>query len=142
MFQRYGQISPSQLVELENEVKNMTWDPSQPIDIVYEAVETLASASYRAGVQHSTAQKNNMAYLIINRTGAFTTGIRNWLKVHLNLRTWENFKEHFRREQGLLEIVTAGTIQDSRVQQANLVQQVVEGIQNMFFQPEPELALA
>ena len=142
LFQRYGQISASQLTVLEEQVKNMAWDPSQPIDNIFTAIDRLSDAAYRAGSEYSAAQKNNMAQVILTRTGAFRTGLRNWLHLPIPMRTWEAFKTHFRTEQGLLEAVHEETLQDSRLQQANLVQQVVDGVQNMLISTEPEPAPA
>lgn len=54
------------------------------------------------------------------------------------MRTWNAFKTHFRTKQSLLLAVNEDTLQDSRIQQANLVQQVVEGVQNMLINMKPE----
>lgn len=116
----------------------MAWGPSQPIDNIFTAIDRLSDAAYRAGSEYSASQKNNMAQVILTRTGAFRTGLRNWLHLSIPMRTWEAFKTLFRTEQGLLEAVHEGTFQDSRIQQANLVQQVVDGVQSMLINTEPE----
>lgn len=53
----------------------MAWGPSQPINSISTAINRLWDAAYRAGSEYSSAQKNNMAQVILTQTGVFQTGI-------------------------------------------------------------------
>ena len=64
--------------------------------------------------------------------------MRTWFATPLQLRTCENFKLHFRDEQNVLESIMDGSIADSNLHQANIVQQVLEGMQTMFLRPDQD----
>ena len=90
-----------------------------------------------AGSPYSAQQVINLGYIIINKTGKFSTGIREWNRVPHNQRTWEAFCTHFSqahrelRESGELEI------RETPFNSANLVQDVIDGVQQVL-QPAME----
>ena len=67
-------------------------------------------------------------YVIINKTGKFHVGIREWNRKPVLEKTWLNFNEHFHVAHKELRETVDLTLRDTTFKQANLVQQVVEGI--------------
>ena len=140
LFQNHGHISPQKLKEYEDQVREMQYDPGTPVDNVFTAVDNLALIAYRAGASYSTAQKNNITYVILNRTGLFQSALQKWLQTPLPTRTWEAFKVHFRTAHNLMKVTTDETLRDSKFHQANLVQQVVDGVQHLLLQNDDDQA--
>ena len=138
LFRTYGQISPTQLASMEEQVKQMPFDPTTPVDDIYSAIDKLGEAAYHSGSEYSNAQKINLGLLILGRPGIFKQGMRIWFAIPLNLRTWENFKLHFRDEQNVLESIMDGSIANDDLHQANIVQQVLEGMQSMLLHTDQD----
>ena len=70
------------LDEAELKVKQMTYDPKQPVDIVYNAVEDLHDLSHSANSIYTQQQLMNMAYNILSSRQEFSrvlyvSGTRN-----------------------------------------------------------------
>ena len=140
LFTSYGYVSPTKLKQYEDAVRELTYDPADPIDDVFTAIENVATIAARAGSDYTHAHKNNLAYVILNKTGVYKSGLKSWLQTPLPSRTWENFKAHFRVEHNLLRVTNDGTLGESKLHQANLVQQVLEGVQHLLLQdplPDP-----
>lgn len=67
----------------------MDFYPSVPITLVFNKVDDLMDLASAAGASYSAKQLINFAYVIINKTGKFTTGIRAWNQLLDNQQTWE-----------------------------------------------------
>ena len=64
--------------------------------------------------------------------------MQKWLQTPVHTRTWEAFKVHFRTAHNLMKVTTDGTLRDSKFHKANLVQQVVDGVQHLLLQNDDE----
>ena len=67
--------------------------------------------------------------------------MKSWLRSQIAQHTWDNFKSHFRDEHDILKVTTDRTLRDSRLHQANMVQQVVNGVTSTLLasqEPEPQ----
>ena len=82
----------------------------------------MATIAERTGTDYTHAHKNNLVYVILNKTGVYKSGLKSWLQTPLPSRTWENFKAHFRIEHNLLRVTNDGTLGESKLHQSNLVQ--------------------
>ena len=140
LFNTHGNISPQKLREYDDQVREIHYDPTTPVHNVFSTVDNLVLIAYRSGAEYSNALKNNLTYVIINRTGLFQSVLQKWLQTPLGTRTWDQFKIHFRLAHNLMKVTTEGTIRDSRFHQANLVQQVVDGVQHLLLAPKEEVA--
>jgi len=136
LYQNHGYISPQKLKEYEDQVRNMSYDPASPIDNVFSAVDNLSLVAYRAGSEYSHAHKINMAYVIISHTGLYQSALQKWLQLPVQGRTWEMFKIHFRTAYNLLRVTTEGTLRDSKFHNANLVQQVIDGVHTLLLETD------
>jgi len=79
----------------------------------------------------TSSQTIAKAYVILNKTRRFKNDITAWNRRPEIEKTWESFKNHFRRAHPELRETTDVTLEDSELQHnnANLVQQVVNGMQ-------------
>jgi hypothetical protein len=123
----YGEISPAQLSSFEKDVIEMTYDPTTPIDVVFQKVEDLMMYGDFAQCPFTAEQSIQRAYNIINSTGLYKDYIKTWSRRPRVDRTWENFKEHFRiaylelKETGELTLTEAGYGTGT----ANLVNEII-----------------
>jgi hypothetical protein len=137
LFNTYGKVNPQMLSDEEDRVKQTVYDPKLPIDSVFNAVEDLLDFSTSAGTPYTQLQAINIAYVLVNKTGQFRVGIREWNRKPQNEKTWIHFKRHFREAHSELKESLDMTLADSNLQNANFVQQVVEGIAQVI-QPSTE----
>jgi hypothetical protein len=121
------------LEDRDQELRNMTYNTQHPIDIVFNAVEDyvdFAELGSQPLTPHQTIAK---AYIILNKTRRFKNNIADWNRRTDADKTWINFKIYFRRAHQEFRKTTDVTLEESDLQQnnANLVQQVVDGLQGV-----------
>jgi hypothetical protein len=135
----YGRVSPQMLEDRDEELRNMTYNTNYPIDIVFNAVEDFVDFAELGHQPLTTRQTIAKAYLILNKTRRFKTDITDWNRKPEIEKTWTNFKTHFRRAHQEFRETTDITLEESDLQRnnANLVQQVVEGLQNVMVPESP-----
>ncbi len=95
----------------------------------------LASAT---GAPYTARQLINFAYVIINKTGKFQTGIRQWNHLPAAQQTWDNFTVHFTTAHRELHESGELTVTDTSFHMANLVQEVANGIQQALWPTEAD----
>jgi hypothetical protein len=127
------------LEDREQELRNMTYNTKYPIDIVFNAVEDyvdFAELGQQPLTQRQTIAK---AYVILNKTRRFKNDITEWNRKPEIQKTWINFKTHFRRTHQEFRETTDITLEESEPQRnnANLVQQVVDGLQQAMIAEPP-----
>jgi hypothetical protein len=124
----------------DQELRNMTYNTKYPIDIVFNAVKDFVDYA-ELGQQPLTARQTiAKAYVILNKTRRFKTDITNWNRKPELDKTWTNFETHFRRAHQEFRETSDITLKESDLQQtdANLVQQVVEGLQHAMVAEPPD----
>jgi hypothetical protein len=127
----YGQISPAQLSSFEKEVIEMTYDPTTPIDIVFQKIEDLMMYGDFAQCPFTAEQSIQRAYNIVDSTGLYKDYIKTWSRRPRADKTWTNFKEHFRTAHLELQ-ETAGelTLNEAGYGSANFVEDIVSCLSN------------
>jgi uncharacterized phage-associated protein len=127
----YGRVSPQMLEDHEQELRNMTYNTKYPIDIVFNAVEDYVDYAELGQQPITQRQTIAKAYVILNKTRRFKNDITAWNRKPEIQKTWINFKTHFRRAHQEFRETTDITLEESDLQRnnANLVQQVVDGLQ-------------
>ena len=135
----FGRVTPQMLDERMTAVAQMGYNPHQPIDLVFNAVDDLCDYANLAFIPFTELQTVNKAYNILLRSGHFKEALRKWRRRLPAAQTWTDFKIFFRRaHQELREVTDIGMEEAQRqAQQANLVEQVVQGIQNAIHTNEP-----
>ena len=135
----YGRVTPQMLADKTQQVDQMTYLIQLLIDVIFNAVDDLADYAELAGTPLTQAQTVNQAYLILLRTNRFTPAITEWNRRPANQRNWTNFKEYFRRAHQELRKTTNLTLEEAERQthQANLIQQVIQGVQDILQTQQP-----
>jgi hypothetical protein len=128
----YGRVSPQMLEDREQELRNMPYNAKYPIDMVFNSV--MDFVDYAELAEQPVTQKQTVAkaYTILNKTGRFKTAITEWNRKQEVNKTWINFKTHFRQAHQEFRETTDLSLEDSQLERnnANLVQQVVDGLQS------------
>ena len=141
LFDTYGDVSPRELQQLRNQVENIVFDPSEPVDTIFSEIEDLDTIAQIAENPLSERQKIEMAYLILQNSKKFTNGLKKWDKRPLDNKTWEMFMEFFRREQKDLRKCGELTVGDTLNKEdfVNLLREgIQDGVEKALASREPE----
>ena len=137
LFRNYGRVTPAQLIHEEQTVTNYSYDPTLPIVVVFNKIDDLMDLANAAGSPYSAQQVINFGYIILNRTGKFGQGIREWNRLLPNQKTWDAFQTHFTTEYQAVRDSGELTNQESTFNTANIIQEVVDGVQQAL-NPTPD----
>lgn len=127
LFMTYGKITPTKLQEKEVKVKQIVYDPTTPIDVIFNPVDDLVDYANAANFPYSNEQIINLAYIILMNTGKFGNYIREWNRKPPDVKTWVNFKSFFRNARTELNDTSELTAQDTNFH-ANMIQEIVRGL--------------
>ena len=119
----YGRITEEELVEKEDTLRQLVYDPHQPVDKVFNKITLFHDLCTITNNDKTDKQLVQIAYLIFNRTRAFVDALKKWNELSEESKTYAKFKKHMRAEHHALKRVGALTVQDSTFYQANLLQQ-------------------
>jgi hypothetical protein len=128
----YGRISPQMMENREHSLRTMVYNPKFPIDTIFNAVEDFSDYAELAQQPITVHQTIAKAYLLLNKTGRFKQAITEWNRKPALDKTWPNFKTHFRQAHQEFRETTDISLEESELARnnANLVQQVVDGLQS------------
>ena len=93
LFDTYGDVTIQELTELKNQVENLTFNPREPIDNVFTEIEDLADIADIAKSPLTEQQKIDFAYLILQQTNKFNSGLKKWNVTPAATKTWQYCKE-------------------------------------------------
>ena len=125
---RYGRITPGQLQDFDLEISQMTYDPVNPIEQVFNRIEDLLDYGEIARNAYTQIQVIAKAYNILNKTGVFKEYIKTWKRRPTVEKTWINFKTHFRQAHDELQETEDLTLQNAGYGNANLVDEIVNRV--------------
>ena len=129
LYQMYGKVTPQKLQDKEDKVRQMAYDPVNPIDGIFTAINELVHYSTAANAPYTQSQTINMAYLLLNKTGVFRRWILDWNAQPPAQKIWINFKLHFRAaHQQLCE--TTNLEQRESSFHANAAQEIIEELKH------------
>ena len=128
----YGNVTEELLQERKQRVSRMAYSLSQPIDIIFNALDDLADYAEISDTPFSEHQIMGKAFMILNRTQCFQQALLTWQRRGRLQQTWTNFKPFFHEAHKELRSVSNFTLEEAQHHQerANLVAEVVQGIQN------------
>ena len=128
----YGNVTEEMLQEREDRVSRMSYSLSQPIDIIFNALDNLADYADLSDTPFTERQIIGKAFVILNRTQCFEQALLAWKRRGRLQQTWNNFKTFFCTAHTELCLVSNFTLEEAQRHQerANLVAEVVQGIQN------------
>ena len=99
LFKTYGDVSPQELMSLRSEIEHMTFDPKEPVNAIFTEIEDFADIAEAINDPILTVHKYKLAYVVLQNTKRFKSGLREWDRKPLVEKTWENFQVHFREVQ-------------------------------------------
>ena len=120
----YGFVSEEDLSDRDDELKNYAYDPSKTVDDVFNKIKKHQELAILMKNPKTEKQQCSTAYTIFNRTGVFQNHLITWNNKPDADRTFSNMKKHMRESWEALKKVGALKIQDSSLNQANIVQEL------------------
>lgn len=94
LYATYGNITPADLADNDARLK-APFDPSQPIEILFDQIEDAVDLAAAAQAEYTQAQIVAYAYNLIFQTGVFHDACRDWRRRFAADRTWATFKTDF-----------------------------------------------
>ena len=83
LYVNYGHITPQQLDDKKTTLKSMTYNPAQPIDLIFNSIDDLVEYSRESKMELTQIQKINLALVILHRQRIFKDDIRAWKRNNL-----------------------------------------------------------
>ena len=112
LYNKYGEMTPEQMVDKEEEIKRYVFDPVQPISVVFNAITAYNDLCEISGES------------ITDITMVFKDSLIQWKNKTILDKTWIKFQTHFRKTYKDLKRVNALGIQDSQVSKVELMQEL------------------
>ncbi len=78
LFSNHGKVIPVMLQQEEKNVKEMFYDPTHPVDVIFKKLGDFLDFSVAANADYSEQQLINIAYLILNNTSKYQHYIQEW----------------------------------------------------------------
>ena len=118
----YGQISEEHYMSMEDEIKELVYEPTLPVDIVFNKIDFFVDISKLTDRDVSARRQVQLAYLIFNRAGVFRDSLKTWNARASNIKTYAELKIFMRDEHSALDMVGALSIKDTSLDHANMLQ--------------------
>ena len=134
----YGKVTVAMLEDKDTKLRSTPYNPSDPIDDVFDTVDDFVEYADMARQPQTQAQTVAKAYSVLQKTGRFELALLEWNKKPFIEQTWINFKSHFRQAQQDLDSIKGPTINNSELN-ANLVQSVVEDVQQALLPEDDDM---
>ena len=99
LFDTYGDVSPQEFLTLRHQLETMTFDPQDPVDVIFTDIDDLAEIADAIGDPLTDVQQTKIGYVVLQNTKRFSGGLKKWDEKQLADKTWGNFKTHFRLVQ-------------------------------------------
>ena len=119
----HGKLNVHQINDESETIKNFSFNPSDPIDVVLTKVKSHADLLDVGGSPITTNQMINLAILIINKTQIYKDALIRWNR-SAQPKTWENFVTHMRQEYLDLREVNALTIKEASFHTTEVMQEL------------------
>ena len=120
----YGKVSEEQFEIKEKELKDFIYNPSLPIDIVFNKIDFFSDLCDMTNNTLTDRRKIQLAYLILSRARVFRESLKDWNKKATADKTYSNMKIFMRQEYSDLEAVGALTLEDSSLNHAKILQEL------------------
>ena len=127
----YGFLTDEALSEKEDVLKQYIYDPTKSVDDVFNKIIKHQDLCVLMNNPLTDRQLVGIAYKIFNRTQLFQNALIKWNKKPSPDKTFTMLKIHMRQQWNELNKVGALKIQDSTLNQANLIQEINEQQQDL-----------
>ena len=110
---RYGKVSAEEFEKRELEIKEYLYNPTEPIDSVYDKIEEFSDLCDLINHKLTEQRKVHLAYLIISRTKIFRDSLKEWNKEDEANKTLDKMKTFMREQYDELEAVSALSVEET-----------------------------
>ena len=94
LYNTYGSITSMDLEQNDIRMKTQ-YDPTQPIEVLFNQIETAQEFAEAANNPYPNATIISTAYLLLFKTGLYRDACREWNRRAAVTKTWDNFKADF-----------------------------------------------
>ena len=126
--ENYGHLMPHKLLEREDIVNKTINNPRNPITNVFSAFEELLKFINITRTSYTQLQVVNISYVILHRTGKFELEVSKWNFMPTIKKMWVCFKPFFLMSHRELREMSDVTVENAEMHHANMVSDVVAGI--------------
>ena len=131
LFDTYGDVTPSELCDLQARVESLTLPPSEPVDSIFSEIDNLAAISEIAKAPMTATHKINMAYILFSKQHVHKSALRKWDEQLDDHQSWDSFKEHMHFLYKALKQIDALTVQEA-LDRDDVMNLVTTSITNAF----------
>ena len=109
----------------------MTFQPSDPMVLIYNPIEKLKKLATAANIKCTEEQVINIGMKVIQNAQDFEKALGEWDSKPTASETWDNFKLHFKDAQQQLKRIRGPTMQQAGYHHANhLADQLRKDMEN------------
>jgi hypothetical protein len=94
LYTNYGRLTPAD-VQANDHTMKAQYDPNQPIETLFDQIETAIDIADAASAPYSPEQVVTIAYTLVFGTGMFPEACRDWRRLPTADKTWGRFKTDF-----------------------------------------------
>ena len=80
LFNTYGKINETESHDNHDTTAKLTYDVSEPINTIFNAVEDLCRVVELSGSPYASRQQVNIGYLIFNKEPIFRGDVHKWMR--------------------------------------------------------------
>ena len=131
LFTQYGKITP-QALALNNKKFEKEWDPTSPIELLIDQIDSCQEFAIDGGQPYSNEQILNNAYTLIFKSGLFFEDCRRWNALPAANKTWNRFKLFFTEAYNTLKLQQTASQTGYHAQQFMTQQRQLDDITNTF----------
>ena len=131
LTETYGQITEQELSDKEDEIKNLTYNPTTPVDTVFNKINWFQDLCNLSNNKKTDRQLVQLSYIIFNQSKAFMDVLLKWNTKKVADKTYNKFKMHMRQGYHALREVGSLAIKDSELHYANMVKDVTDHQEKM-----------
>ena len=96
LFDTYGKIPSKEVKQKEIEIRSMSYNPADPMILLYNPLEKLKKMAEAANIAYTEAQILDMGLTVIRNTRDFEKALGDWDSLAARNKTWDCFKQHFK----------------------------------------------
>ena len=132
LFERYGIVEDDDLRDEEEEMRQFTYDISDPIVEIFNKIEDLEEFGIAANDPYTPQQLIKFGLQLVKDTGDMEKGQEEWHERPRVEKTWVKFKEHFERAHRILRKTRGKTMKGTAFHKANmLADQVLQEVRSV-----------
>ena len=95
----YGKVQSEEVKQKEAEIRSMSYNPADPMILLYNPVEKLRKMTEAADISYTTDQLMDIGLTVIRNTRDFERALGDWEALSNVSKTWANFKRPWRQPQ-------------------------------------------